>query len=254
MAAFVDHPAILFLVLVVLLIVAVAFGVFVLRRVAPLHDDERDDFGAIQGATFTLLALLIGFSVSMAVSRYDQRKNLEEAEANAIGTEFARADLAESHLRDSIKGTLLQYTRLRLTEFRTRNADERRRLDSEIAALQSELWRQATQVAKDQPTPVGALVVAGMNDVLNSQDYSEAARINHIPRGAWVLMILIAVFACAVQGYGAKGKRRIALLVTILPVTISLSLAFIADIDSPRGGIIHVEPQDLTRLLKSLVK
>lgn len=153
-----------------------------------------------------------------------------------------------------MRGALIQYTRLRLTEFQTRDADERRRLDSAIAALQSELWQEATQVAKTQPTPVGALVVAGMNDVLNSQDYSEAARINHIPHGAWVLMILIAVFGCAVQGYGAKGKRRVALLVTILPVTISLSLAFIADIDSPRGGIIRVHPQNLTRLLRSLEK
>jgi FtsH-binding integral membrane protein len=252
MAAFVDHPAILFVVLFALLIVAVAFGVFGLRRLAPLRDDERDDFNAVQGATLTLLALLIGFSISMAVNRYDQRKNLEEAEANAIGTEYARADLAEPHIRDSIRLALVQYTRLRLTEFQTRIPDERKRLDGEISALQSKLWEQAAQVAKTQPTPIGALVVAGMNDVLNSQDYSEAARINHIPLGAWVLMILIAVFGCAVQGYGAKGKRRTALLMTILPVTISLSLALIADIDSPRGGIIHVQPQNLTRLLQSL--
>ena len=96
------------------------------------------------------------------------------------------------------------------------------------------------------------LVVSGMNDVLNSQDYSEAALINRIPIGAWVLMLLIAMFGCAVQGYGAKGKLRRGLLVVILPMTVSLSLTFIADIDSPRGGIIHVQPQNLTRLLQSL--
>ncbi|WP_250532456.1 hypothetical protein [Caballeronia sp. ATUFL_F1_KS39] len=254
MAAFVDHPAIVFLLVHVLLIVAAAIGVFVLRRVAPLGDEERDDLNAVQGATFTLLALLIGFSVSMAVSRYDLRKSLEEAEANAIGTEFTRVDLADPHFRDPMRAALIRYTRLRLTEFQTRDTDARRRLGSEIAALQSELWQQATQVGKAQPTPIGALVVAGMNDVLNSQDYSEAARINHIPHGAWILMILIAVFGCAVQGYGAKGKRRVALLVTILPFTVSLSLALIADIDSPRGGIIRVQPQNLTRLLHSLEK
>lgn len=254
MAAFVDHPAILFVVLFVLLTAAVALGVFVLRRVAPLREDERDDFNAIQGATLTLLALLIGFSISMAVNRYDQRKNLEEAEANAIGTEYARADLAAPQIRDTIRLALIQYTRLRLSEFQTRNPDERKRLDGEISALQSKLWEQATLVASTQPTPIGSLVVAGMNDVLNSQDYSEAARINHIPLGAWILMIVIAVFGCAVQGYGAKGKRRTALLMTILPVTISLSLALIADIDSPRGGIIRVQPQNLTRLLQSLQK
>ena len=55
--------------------------------------DERDDFGVILAATLTLLGLIIGFSFSMAISRYDQRKNLEEEEANAIGTEYLRAEL-----------------------------------------------------------------------------------------------------------------------------------------------------------------
>jgi hypothetical protein len=53
----------------------------------------RDDFGLILAATLTLLALIIGFSFSMATARYDQRKNYEEQEANAIGTEYVRADL-----------------------------------------------------------------------------------------------------------------------------------------------------------------
>ncbi|TCK36750.1 hypothetical protein B0G84_5763 [Paraburkholderia sp. BL8N3] len=254
MAALVDRPAVLLVVLFALFIVAVAFGVFVLRRVSPVRADERDDFNVVQGATLTLLALLIGFSTSMAVNRYDQRKTLEEAEANAIGTEFARADLVEPQIGDLMKLALVRYARLRLTEFQTRDVDERKRLDGEIADLQSKLWQLTTQVAKTQPTPIGSLVVAGMNDVLNSQDYSEAARINHIPTGAWVLMILIALLGCAVQGYGAKGTRRTALLMTILPVTISLSLALIADIDSPQGGIIRVQPQNLARLLQSIEK
>ena len=112
----------------------------------------------------------------------------------------------------------------------------------------------ATQVAQEQPTPIGALVVAGMNDVLNSQDYTEAARINRIPLGAWILMIVIALFGCVVQGYGTRGKLRRGLLITVLPVTVALSLALIADIDSPRSGFIRVQPLDLARLLQSLTK
>ncbi|WP_250516357.1 hypothetical protein [Caballeronia sp. INDeC2] len=56
MAGFVDHPAILFVVLFALFIAAVAFGLFFLRRVAPLRDDERDDSNAVQGAMLTLMA------------------------------------------------------------------------------------------------------------------------------------------------------------------------------------------------------
>jgi hypothetical protein len=50
----------------------------------------REDFGVILAATLTLLGLIIGFSFSMAVGRYDQRKNYQEEEANAIGTELVR--------------------------------------------------------------------------------------------------------------------------------------------------------------------
>jgi hypothetical protein len=254
MAAFVAHPAVVFMVLLVLFMGAVAFGAYALRRVALLPEDDREDFNIVRTATLTLLALLIGFCLSMAVGRYDQRKNLEEGEANAIGTEYARADLADALVGAKIKAGLIRYTELRLAGFRTRDRQELERIRRDTAALQSELWRLATQVAQEKPTPIGALVVAGMNDVLNSQDYSEAARINHIPPGAWFLMILIALFGCVLQGYCTRGELRRGLLIAVLPVTVALSLALIADIDSPRAGIIRVQPQDLTRLLQSLTK
>jgi len=254
MRAFIDHPAYIFVVLFLLFVAAVIFGARGLRRIARLPEEDREDFNIVQSATLTLLALLVGFSLSMAVGRYDQRKNLEESEANAIGTEYARAELAEASVGAKIKDGLVRYTKLRLDDYLTRDPQKIDQISRDTANLQADLWKLATQVAQDKPTPIGALVVAGMNDVLNSQDYSEAARINHIPLGSWFLMILIAVLGCVVQGYGMKGSSKRGLLITVLPVTIALSLALIADIDSPRGGIIHVQPQNLMRLLQSLEK
>ncbi|GJH17492.1 hypothetical protein CBA19CS22_13140 [Caballeronia novacaledonica] len=252
MTTFVDYPAVLFVVILALLVGAVAFGIFALRRLVVLPSEDRDDFHIIQTSTLTLLALLIGFSLSMAVNRYDLRKTFEEGEANAIGTEYSRADLVHPVLEAKIKAALIRYTKLRLSNYRTRGRDELAQINRDSAEVQAELWQLATQVAKEQATPIGALVVSGMNDVLNSQDYAEAARINHIPIGAWYLMIIIALVGCVVQGYGAKGNLRKGLLITILPATVALSLALIADIDSPKGGLIRVEPKDLTRLANSL--
>lgn len=254
MQAFVDHPAVVFVVLLVAFAAAIAFGALALRRVFALQGEERDDFTIVQTSTLTLLALLIGFNLSMAVNRYDQRKNLEENEANAIGTEYARADVVAASISAQIKAELAHYTQLRLAHFQTRDALALARIEQDTGTSQSELWRLATQVAKDQPTPIGAAVMTGMNDVLNSQDYSEAALVNRIPLGAWALMIAIGLFACVVTGYGAKGDVRRGMFVIVLPVTVALSLALIADIDSPRGGIIHVQPQNLARLLRSLQK
>jgi hypothetical protein len=254
MAALVGHPAVLFVVLLVFSIGAVAFGAHLLRRWAPLPETNREYFAIVQSATLTLLALLVGFSLSMAVGRYDQRKNLEESEANAIGTAYARADLASAVLGARMKDALVRYTKLRLDDYLTREPDDLTRINRDTASIQAELRQMANQVAQERPTPIGALIVAGMSDVLNSQDYSEAARINYIPLGSWFLMVLIAMFGCVVQGYGTKGSLRKGLFVTVLPITVALSLTLIADIDSPRGGIIHVQPQNLTRLMHSLDK
>lgn len=57
-----------------------------------LPEQERYDFVVVLAATLTRLGLLNGFRLSMAVSRYDQRRNDEEAEANAISTVYGRAD------------------------------------------------------------------------------------------------------------------------------------------------------------------
>jgi hypothetical protein len=87
-----DSPFLIFAMALIAQCLAVYAG-HLLRQRRPLEGEEREDFDLVRNATLTLLALIIGFSFAMAVSRYDQRKNYEEAEANAIGTELVRADL-----------------------------------------------------------------------------------------------------------------------------------------------------------------
>jgi hypothetical protein len=86
-----------------------------------------------------------------------------------------------------------------------------------------------------------------MNDVLNSQGYTQAAWRNRVPVGAWVLMFLVAM-ACNLL-LGISERRGATLL--ILPIIVSIALYLIADMDSPRGGIIHVVPQNLISLQQS---
>lgn len=83
-----NFPLLVLVLSFLLLFLAAHLGDLLRNRVVPMKEEVRNDFGVFLGATLTLLGLLIGFSFSMAVSRYDQRKNYEEAEANAIGTEY----------------------------------------------------------------------------------------------------------------------------------------------------------------------
>ena len=86
MSNIVDSPLLVLVISLVALLLSAQTGVFFRKNLRPLADDERADFAVVLTATLTLLGLIIGFSFSMVISRYDQRKNYEEEEANAIGT------------------------------------------------------------------------------------------------------------------------------------------------------------------------
>ena len=246
-----NYPVIFFLFSVIVLWLAAQFGAYRRRR-RPLQDDLREDFGLVETATLTLLGLIIGFSFSMSTTRYDQRKNYEEAEANAIGTEYVRAGLLPAGDAAKVQAQLRKYTELRIRFYRTRDYDELKQVDADTAKLQGEMWSAVEAPVKANPTPLMALTAAGMNDVLNSQGYTQAAWWNRIPGSAWGLMIAIAVCANVLVGYGARSARGIMLF--ILPLIVSISFLLIADIDSPRRGFIHVVPQNLVSLLNSLPK
>src|SRR5260370_35533236 len=88
-----NHPLLIFVLSFVMLELSVVIGDFVLKKLRPLEEGQREDLGVVQAAVMTLLVLLIGFAFSMAVTRYYQRKNCEEKEASAIGTENILPDL-----------------------------------------------------------------------------------------------------------------------------------------------------------------
>ena len=128
----------------------------------------------------------------MAMSRYEERKSYEVLEANAISTEYLRADLLSATDAAKVQSLLRDYLDQRILFYTARRNEQRlRELDAHTAQLQTELWA-AVHDAVTQPTPTIALAVAGMNDVLNSQGYAQAAWWNRIPTAAWILMALIS--------------------------------------------------------------
>lgn len=244
----------LFLVFAVSLIVmwlAARIGLY-FRRKHVLDEAGFHDFDVVVTATLTLLGLIIGFSFSMAISRYDQRKNYEEAEANAIGTEYLRADLLPAADAAKVRGLLKDYLQQRILFYRTRDERQLQQVDARTAQLQSEMWSAVRDPAGTQPTPVLALAIEGMNDVLNSQGYTQAAWWNRIPAAAWCLMLVVAICSNLLVGYASRSIKQEALLMLALPLVLSIAFYAIADIDSPRSGIIRVNPQNLESLLQSL--
>ncbi len=250
MANLLRQPFFLLIVSFIFLWAAAHVGLTFRKRHHGISDEDTQDFTFIVGATLTLLGLIIGFTFSMAVSRYDQRMNFEEQEANAIGTEYLRVDALPSADAAKIRALLKVYLDKRIQNSGSRDSQTTADSNAATMQLQNQLWTAAIAPAKAQPTPVTALVVTGINDVLNAQGYAQAAWWNRIPAAAWILLVTISVFCNLLIGYGVRLKSE--LLFLILPTVLSISFFLIADIDSPRRGVIHIRAQNLESLAESL--
>ena len=251
MSFLVNHPILTFVVTIVVLWMSSRVGAALRARRADMVEEERGDYAVLLTAMLTLLGLIIGFSFSMASSRYDQRKNLEEEEANAIGTEYVRADLLPADSAEKVRSLLRGYLDQRILFYTTHSDDQLRQINATTAKLQAQLWDAVKAPAGTDRSSVEALTVSGMNDVLNSQGYTQAAWWNRIPIGAWGLMWAIAICCNAMIGFYIRPKdpKNIQF---VMPVVIAVAFLLLADIDSPRWGIIKVHPQNLISLLDSL--
>lgn len=248
----IDRPGQVFLLSMLAFSLAAWLGASLRRSATHVLAEDREDFGVVLAAALTLLGLIIGFTFSMAISRYDQRKTYEEGEANAIGTEYARTDFLPGAAAATTRQHLKEYTELRLQFYSASGHEQLTRVNAETNRLQQLLWSDVSVVGKAQPSPVVVLAVAGMNDVLNSQGYTQAAWWNRIPVAAWGLMASIAVMCNMMMGYNSRHVSKLRSRRFLLPFILSVSFFLIADIDSPGGGVIRVIPQNLRSLMDTL--
>jgi hypothetical protein len=187
----------------------------------------------------------------MAINRHDQREILEEAEANAIGTEYLRADLLPAASAGAVKVLLNSYLDERILFYSKQDQESAKEIHQRTNELQRALWDEIFPIARSQGTPMMALVVSGMNDVLNSQGYTQASWWSRIPFPAWGLMGAIAVCANLLVGFGARNFTQNVALFMMFPFVIAVSFFLIADIDSPSSGVIKIEPRNLIFLKNS---
>lgn len=246
------YPLIVFALSLTTLGASAWAGMTLLGRRLAVEDDVRADYSVILAAILTLFGLVVGFSFSMAVSRYDQRKNYEEAEANAIGTAFVRADFLPAGDAAKMRSLLASYLDERILAYTISDESQLPQINEQAAERQADLWSTVQAPATANPNPIVALTVSAVNDVLNSQGYTLAANRNRIPTAAWLFLASMAVCCNIMVGWGFHRRKGSGRLLAILPIVSAFAFMLIADIDTPRHGIIRVEPQNLMSLAQTM--
>jgi hypothetical protein len=203
----------------------------------------QDPATVVQGAAFTVLALLLGFSFALALGRYDARRATLVREANAIGTTFLRTGLLDAKASAQMRAYLRMYVAERLEFAQTDAAPEQRRIaDDRSNMTQRAMWRLAADAARrDSHSTTIPLVIAGLNDTINSSTEERAILTIHIPDIIILGLVLIALIASAMMGYGfgRQGQRAIIFKATFA-IMLSIALGMILDLDRPQRGLIRV--------------
>lgn len=234
------------LVLFILMIVLNETGFHIGRYVQNRSDDEIKSLtGSIQGSILGLLALLLGFTFSMSMQRYDSRSHALIAEANAIGTSMLRVELLPEQYREKTGLLFQEYVqaRVEIGKLDLTKKAERKKYNKKISDLQGELWLIAVNATYDDPRPVttGAFMTS-LNEVIDAQGKRNALLQMHVPEVVLFLLFIVFVSSGGILGYssGLSNKRVIAptIMVSFL---ISMVVFIIIDLDRPKRGLITVD-------------
>src|SRR5215469_14070509 len=142
-----DYPLLVFVLTLVALWLCAQLGAALRRRQEAHGERTPDAFTIILTASLTLLGLIVGFTFSMAVERYDLRKNYEESEANAIGTEYVRAGFLPASDAALTRMLLRSYLDQRILLYHSPDEDRRTEIRQRIAQLQQQLWSAVQNAA-----------------------------------------------------------------------------------------------------------
>jgi hypothetical protein len=217
--------------------------------------DGKSYIGTIQGALLGLLALLLGFTFAMAMSRFDTRKSLMLEEANAIGTAYLRAQLYPESRRQDVADHFRRYVDVRLEFYRAGNDEKKiEEARKKTEKIHDQLWSFATAWGQEdsRSIPMG-LFLESLNEVIDMHAKRLTAMKNHVPEIILILLYFVAMAAIGLLGYGCGvGGSRNYLVTFLVPIVIAAVILVIFDLDRPRRGLIKVSLQSMVDLRQSL--
>lgn len=225
-----------------------------LRLYATKDAPRKGQIRGIQGAVLGLLSLLLAFTFAMAVDRYDTRRGLVLKEANAIGTTYLRASLLPDTHQDPVRDLLRHYVDTRLTYWPLVDDQAKRSEGMRLVRdIQTQLWKHATESAREAPTDITATFIESLNQTIDTDAERIAAMRAEIPSGVWLLLVMVAASGCITSSYGsgAEGVRS-KLGSVLLPLLISVVIVLILDISHSRVGLIQINQQPLVDLQQSM--
>ena len=211
-------------------------------------DAERAEFGAVEGAIFGLLGLLLAFTFSGAVGRFDDRKRLVTVEANAIGTAWLRIDVVPAGARPQLRALFRRYLDSRLETYR--QAGDAYAAHAEFArstALQGEIWTAAvTACGEAEASPRAcSLLLPSLNEMIDITTTRLMATRTHPPNAIFAMLVALTLAGALLAGHAMAASKAWSWMHAVgFAAAMAVTIYVIIDIEYPRLGFIRVDSAD----------
>jgi hypothetical protein len=229
-----------------------------LRRIKEDAGSGAQGIGAIDGAVFAVLGLLVAFTFSGATARFDTRRALIVEETNDIGTAYLRIDLLPAEAQPALRESFRQYLDARIEAYRKLpNVDAAKAFLEKANQLQSQIWRQAVVASRAQGAPPASamLLLPALNAMFDITTNRTMASLTHPPTIVFVMLFGLALVASLLAGHGMTASRvRSWFHMVGFALVVAAVVYVILDIEYPRLGLIRVDAFDqaLIDLRKSM--
>lgn len=250
---------IIVLVLAVFMLLALEFGFRLGRRQqAVLSSSSKEQINGIQSSLLGILALLLGFTFSLALQRFDSRSVAEVQEANTIGTAWLRAQLLPDEVQTQSLMLWQRYIDIRVKSagVALNEVESRQQLLAQGNELLNQLWLQGVAAAKLNNSPVDTgLYLQALNEAIDAFGERSAELNRHVPELILWLLYVTFVLTGGVVGYaaGAGGHRppNVSYIMILLIIILNF---IIIDLDRPRRGFIQVDQSSMQELQQQMAK
>lgn len=216
------------------------------RRLAQEGGSAEKGFAAVEGAVFALLGLVLAFSFSGALSRFDARRQLVVEEANDIGTAWLRIDLLPAGAQPGMRDLFRRYLDSRIEVYRKLPDVVAAKAElGKSAALQAEIWKLAVSSTATGSSAGPMLLLPALNAMIDiTTTRTEAARLH--PPLVIFAMLGVLTLACSVfAGYDMAAQPRLNRLHSFaFALVLSVTVYVIVDLEYPRLGLIQMSDSD----------
>lgn len=246
------------IILLVTLALAGLLGAWARRRQERKSSDSEDEMdggmeGYVVSASLALLGLLLGFTFSLAVDRFETRRALVLQEANAIGTAYLRSQALEEPHRSRMSKVLFDYTNNRIALAIATPAAQPRLLAVNDRML-TDLWSAALAATDTiQGSPFVVSFLSPVNEVIDLDASRKAARRVRVPSEVFLVLWMYIAVTAGILGYArtrARGRR----MAGVLSVLVTMAFMLILDIDRPQDGGITEGQGPMLQLRDTLSK